>query len=50
MKIGIISVTHNYLHNNIFDYFKDCDDVWHAGDIGSIKLLEFLEFCKTLTK
>ena len=43
MKIGIISDTHNYLHNNIFDYFKDCDEVWHAGDIGSIKLLERLK-------
>ena len=43
MKIGILSDTHNYLHDNIFDYFKDCDEIWHAGDIGSIELLERLK-------
>lgn len=32
--IGIISDTHGYLHPSVFDYFKDCDEVWHAGDFG----------------
>lgn len=32
--IGIISDTHGYLHPAVFDYFKECDEVWHAGDFG----------------
>jgi predicted phosphodiesterase len=34
-RIGIISDTHNYLDENVFDYFKDVDMIWHAGDIGT---------------
>ena len=34
-KIGILSDTHSYLEEQIFEYFKDVDMVWHAGDIGS---------------
>jgi len=41
-KIGIISDTHAYIHPNIFEYFADCDEIWHAGDIGSIELLDKL--------
>ena len=33
--IGIISDTHGYLDPPVFDLFKDCDEVWHAGDFGS---------------
>lgn len=32
-KIGILSDTHGYLHPNAFEFFKDCDEIWHAGDI-----------------
>jgi uncharacterized protein len=45
MKIGLISDTHSYLDQTIFHHFKDCDELWHAGDIGEgdvlKKLLEF---------
>lgn len=34
-RIGIISDTHSYLDGAVMDYFKDCDEVWHAGDFGS---------------
>ena len=30
----MLSDTHGYLDPKIFDYFKICDEVWHAGDIG----------------
>lgn len=43
MKIGLISDTHGYLDPKVFDYFKDCDQLWHAGDIGSIEVLEQLK-------
>jgi hypothetical protein len=33
-QIGLISDTHGFLDERIFDYFKNCDEVWHAGDFG----------------
>jgi uncharacterized protein len=33
-RIGLISDTHGYLDEAVFDYFKDCDEIWHAGDFG----------------
>ncbi len=44
-RIGILSDTHTYLSDEIFSFFKDVDEIWHAGDIGNIetarKLAEF---------
>ena len=34
-KIGLLSDTHEWLNPAIYDFFKDCDEIWHAGDIGS---------------
>jgi len=34
-RIGLVSDTHNYLDEAIFEHFKDCDEIWHAGDFGS---------------
>jgi len=34
-SIGIISDTHGFLDPSVFDFFKDCDEIWHAGDFGS---------------
>ena len=42
-KIGLISDTHNFLHPKINHYFENCDEVWHAGDIGNYKIIEQLE-------
>ena len=33
-RIGLISDTHGWLDEMIFEHFKDCDEVWHAGDFG----------------
>ena len=33
-KIGIISDTHGFINQQIINVFKDCDEIWHAGDIG----------------
>ena len=43
MKIGLISDTHGYLDNKVFDHFKACDEVWHAGDIGELNVATELE-------
>jgi putative phosphoesterase len=45
-KIGLISDTHNYLDKRVFEYFKDCDEIWHAGDIGDPSVLDQLEAFK----
>lgn len=37
MKIGLISDTHGWIHPGLFDHFAACDEIWHAGDIGSIE-------------
>ena len=42
MKIGLISDTHSYLDPKVFTYFEACEEIWHAGDIGSKKVLETL--------
>jgi uncharacterized protein len=33
-RIGLISDTHGYLDKNIFAHFKQCHEIWHAGDFG----------------
>lgn len=46
MKIGIISDTHGWLDKAVYEHFSECDEIWHAGDIGSIDVLEKLEVFK----
>jgi putative phosphoesterase len=42
VKIGLLSDTHGYLDPRLLEYFRDCDEIWHAGDIGHIKVSEEL--------
>lgn len=42
-KIGILSDTHGYWDERYRTYFKDCDEIWHAGDIGSIEVADKFE-------
>ena len=48
IRIGLLSDTHGYLDPKVFEHFKDCDEVWHAGDIGNGSLAEALENFKAL--
>jgi putative phosphoesterase len=48
MKIGLISDTHSFLDPKVLDYFKDCDEIWHAGDIGNIEIVHSLKNFKPL--
>lgn len=41
-RIGLISDTHGYLDEQVFKYFKECDEIWHAGDFGTITIAEEL--------
>ncbi|MEK7257853.1 MAG: metallophosphoesterase family protein, partial [Bacteroidota bacterium] len=47
-KIGLLSDTHSHLDEHIFQYFQACDEIWHAGDIGSMALADRLEKFKPL--
>lgn len=42
MKIGLLSDTHGYLDAKIEHFFKDCDEVWHCGDIGEVAVVDRL--------
>ncbi len=37
-RIGLIADTHHFLDETIFEHFKDCDEVWHVGDFGTMEL------------
>ena len=41
-RIGVLSDTHGLLDKRIFEHFKDVDEIWHAGDIGSEEVLQRL--------
>jgi putative phosphoesterase len=47
-RIGLISDTHNYLDPNVFEHFKNCDEIWHAGDFGTSAIAEELKSYKPL--
>lgn len=47
-RIGIISDTHGYLDENVFAHFETCDEIWHAGDFGSIIVAQQLASKKPL--
>jgi putative phosphoesterase len=42
-RIGLLSDTHSYLDEKILDYFEECDEIWHAGDIGDVSVADQLE-------
>jgi uncharacterized protein len=46
MKIAILSDTHNHLDDTIISYIQDVDEIWHAGDIGTLALLDKLKSLK----
>lgn len=43
IKIGLISDTHSYLDPQIHEIFANCDEIWHAGDFGTIQVAEELK-------
>jgi putative phosphoesterase len=48
VRIGLISDTHGFLDDSVFKHFKDCDEIWHAGDFGTIELGDKLAEFKPL--
>ncbi len=42
-RVGILSDTHSFWDEKYQTYFAECDEIWHAGDIGSTEIAERLE-------
>ncbi len=42
-KIGLLSDTHSYIHDEMLDFFSGCDEIWHAGDIGDMSIINKLQ-------
>ena len=42
-RIGLLSDTHGHWDERYARHFAECDEVWHAGDIGSLELAERFE-------
>ena len=47
-RIALLSDTHNYLDPKIFKYVDPCDQIWHAGDIGTVEICNQLKKIKPL--
>lgn len=47
-RIGLLSDTHGYWDERYARYFAECDEIWHAGDIGSQELAERLNELRPL--
>ena len=47
-RIGIISDTHGTFDERLREFLKDVDEIWHAGDIGSLELADEIAAFKPL--
>lgn len=43
IKISLLSDTHSYIDDQILDLCKGSDEIWHAGDIGSLHVTDRLQ-------
>jgi putative phosphoesterase len=47
-RIGLLSDTHNFLDPAILRHFETCDEIWHAGDFGSVGIADQIRAHKPL--
>jgi putative phosphoesterase len=47
-KIGLLSDTHGFIDDKIIIFFASCDEIWHAGDIGNVEVINKLASGKTI--
>lgn len=45
-RIGLLSDTHGLLDDRVLEHFQSVDEIWHAGDIGSMAVLDRLRAIK----
>jgi len=41
-RIGLLSDTHGFFDPKMIKYLEVCDEIWHAGDIGSLSVTDQL--------
>lgn len=46
--IGLISDTHSYLHPSVVKFLSQCNEIWHAGDIGDLETAKQIASIKPL--
>ena len=47
-KILLLSDTHSHIDDGILKYVAQADEVWHAGDIGSLEVTDAIQKLKPL--
>lgn len=47
-KILLLSDTHSYIDNRILQHAQEADEIWHAGDIGNLKVTDALSQTNSL--
>ena len=47
-RIGILSDTHGTFDEPLRNFFREVDEIWHAGDIGSLELADEIAAFKPL--
>ena len=47
-RILLLSDTHSYIDDAILKHVKQADEVWHAGDIGDLKVTDAIKALKPL--
>ena len=48
LKIALISDSHSYIDHTILSYLQEVDEIWHAGDIGTVEVIDQLRAFKPL--
>ena len=46
VRIGLLSDTHGHIDERMIHHLKDCDEIWHAGDIGTAAVSDALAAIK----
>ncbi len=47
-RIGLLSDTHHFLDKAVFKHFENCDEIWHAGDFGTVAIADDLKAFRPL--
>ena len=47
-KILLLSDTHSHMDDAVLNHVKQADEVWHAGDIGDLKVTDAIKALKPL--
>ena len=47
-RIGLLSDTHSTVHDRLFVFFEQVDEIWHAGDFGNLEVADQLALFKPL--